>query len=347
MVALPDRTAFQGMRQQTVANARNLDSVAIAPPVSTAPPPRPEVDPAVRAPTPVDLYRTASDSYLNRLNSDQNYLSLMQQIQNLSAQLQNYVNNTYAPDLQRLQSLNNQANQYSMQQQQQLQTPQFKPAPPPPRPEVDPEEVRRGQQIMQPAPPQILPPPPKPEVDPKITIPQTFTPSVPTSTNTNMVVDPIRQPFVPKPPKPEVDPEIKIERVPDRKSTTDYEDFLRMTGGGPRPLVDFKPADTTGAKHSGQGVGGQGGLPSVTPIQGSGPQLIVDPLRPSKPADTTGAKHSGQGLGGRGGIPALPNRGPQMIVDPLRPAKEPTKRKAGMAPGQYSGINTNVRGLMR
>jgi hypothetical protein len=307
MVALPDRTAFQGMRQQTVANARNLDSVPIAPPVSVAPPPRPEVDPAVRAPTPVDLYRTASNSYLNRLNSDQNYLSLMQQMQNLGTQLQNYVNNTYAPDLQRLQSLQNQANQYSMQQQQ-LQTPQFKPAPPPPRPEVDPEEVRRGQQIPQPAPPQILAPPPKPEVDPEEKI---------------------------------------LTRVPDRKSTTAYEDFVRMTGGGGRPLVSFKPADTTGAKHSGQGLGGQGGLPSVKPIEGRRPQQIVDPIRPSKPADTTGAKHSGQGLGGQGGIPALPSIGPQMTVDPLRPAKEPTKRKAGMAPGQYSGINTNVRGLMR
>jgi hypothetical protein len=389
MVALPDRTAFQGMRQQTVANARNLDSVAIAPPVSTAPPPRPEVDPAVRAPTPTDLWRTASYSLNNRLNSDQNYLNLiqqnnqlsqflmvkqkqfllsrgisdpaelqprnmaefqnnprqpiideltqflnsqpeMQQLQNTTRQVTTYMNNTYGPDMQRLKELRDQEVLYQrqlyeqqtklpyQQQQQQLQTPQFKPAPPPPRPEVDPEEK----------------------------IPESFTPAVPTSTNTNMVVDPIRQPFVPKPVKPEVDPEEKILKVPDRKSTTDYEDFVRMTGGGGRPLVSFKPADTTGAKHSGQGVGGQGGLPSVTPIQGSGPQLIVDPLRPSKPADTTGAKHSGQGLGGRGGIPALPNRGPQMIVDPLRPAKEPTKRKAGMAPGQYSGINTNVRGLM-
>lgn len=327
MVALPDRTAFQGMRQQTVANARNLDSVAVAPPMSVAPPPRPQVDPAVRAPTPVDLYRTASNSYFNRLNSDQNYLSLMQQIQNLSAQLQNYVNNTYAPDLQRLQSLNNQANQYYMQQQQsQLQTPQFKPAPPPPRPEVDPAEVRRGQQILQPAPPQILAPPPKPEVDPEITIPQTFTPSVPTSTNTNMVVDPLVPPFVPKPPKPEVDPKIKIKRVPDRKSTTDYEDFLRMTGGGPRPLVDFKPADTTGAKHSGQGLGGQGGIPALPSI---GPQPVVDPIRqPFVPK------------------PPKPEVDPEKTIPNNTLVSKP-KRKAGMAPSQYSGINTNVRGLMR
>jgi len=268
VVALPDRTAFQGMRQQTVANARNLDSVAIAPPVSVAPPPRPEVDPAIRAPTPVDLYRTASNSYFNRLNSDQNYLSLMQQIQNLSAQLQNYVNNTYAPDLQRLQSLNNQANQYYMQQQQQLQTPQFKPAPPPPRPEVDPEEVRRGQQILQPAPPQILAPPPKPEVDPE----------------------------------------------------------EKILGG--RPLVSFKPADTTGAKHSGQGLGGQGGLPSVTPVQGSGPQPIVDPIRqPFVPK------------------PPKPEVDPEETIPNNTLVSRP-KRKAGMAPGQYSGINTNVRGLM-
>lgn len=325
MVALPDRTAFQGMRQQTVANARNLDSVAIAPPMSVAPPPRPQVDPAVRAPTPVDLYRTASNSYFNRLNSDQNYLSLMQQIQSLSAQLQNYVNNTYAPDLQRLQSLNNQANQYYMQQQQQLQTPQFKPAPPPPRPEVDPEEVRRGQQTLQPAPPQILAPPPKPEVDPEITRPQSVTPSVPTSTNTNMVVDPIRQPFVPK---PEVEPEVRVERVPDRKSTTAYEDFVRMTGGGGRPLIDVKPADTTGAKHSGQGLGGQGGLPSVTPVQGSGPQPIVDPIRqPFVPK------------------PPKPEVDPEVTIPNNTLVSRP-KRKAGMAPGQYSGINTNVRGLM-
>jgi hypothetical protein len=142
-----------------------------------------------------------------------------------------------------------------------------------------------------------------------------------------MVVDPIRQPFVPKPVKPEVDPEEKILKVPDRKSTTDYEDFVRMTGGGGRPLVS--PA----------------------------PPIAID---------TTGAKHSGQGIGGQGGIPALPNRGPQMIVDPIRqpfvpkplaPEVDPEenipntlvskpKRKAGMAPSQYGGINTNVRGLM-
>ncbi len=296
MVALPDRSAFQGMRQQTVANARNLDSVAIAPPVSTAPPPRPEVDPAVRAPTPVDLYRTDINSYFNRLNSDQNYLSLMQQIQNLSAQLQNYVNNTYAPDLQRLQSLNNQANQYSMQQQQ-----------------------------IQPAPPQILAPPPKPEVDPEEKIPESFTPSVPTSTNTNMVVDPIRQPFVPKPVKPEVDPEEKILKVPDRKSTTDYEDFVRMTGGGGRPLVDFKPADTTGAKHSGQGIGGQGGIPA---LPNRGPQMIVDPIRqPFVPK------------------PPKPEVDPEENI-PTNTLVSKPKRKAGMAPSQYGGINTNVRGLM-
>ena len=49
----------------------------------------------------------------------------------------------------------------------------------------------------------------------------------------------------------------------------------------------------------------------------------------------------------------------QPIVDPKRePYTPPTptsglmpnstkKRKAGMAPSQYSGVNTNVRGLMR
>jgi hypothetical protein len=333
MVALPDRTAFQGMRQQTVANARNLDSVAIAPPVSTAPPPRPEVDPAVRAPTPVDLYRTASNSYFNRLNSDQNYLSLMQQIQNLSAQLQNYVNNTYAPDLQRLQSLNNQANQYSQVQQQQQQLQQQIP--------FYGEQVQRRleeeqriktlnslqqrQEILQPAPPQILAPPPKPEVDPEEKIPESFTPSVPTSTNTNMVVDPIRQPFVPKPVKPEVDPEEKILKVPDRKSTTDYEDFVKMTGGGGRPLVDFKPADTTGAKHSGQGIGGQGGIPA---LPNRGPQMIVDPIRqPFVPK------------------PPKPEVDPEENI-PTNTLVSKPKRKAGMAPSQYGGINTNVRGLM-
>jgi len=384
MVALPDRTAFQGMRQQTVSNARNLDSVAIAPPVSTAPPPRPEVDPAVRAPTPVDLWRTANDSFNNRLNSDQNYLNLqqqsqqlsqslfakqkqfllsrgisnpmelqprnmaefqnnprqpiieelkqfinsqpeMQQLQNIGQQVSTYVNNTYAADLQRIQSLNNQASLYQQQLYDQQTIPSY--GEQAKRRQEERERMQQRQQAMQPAPPQILAPPPKPEVDPEEKIPESFTPAVPTSTNTNMVVDPIRQPFVPKPVKPEVDPEEKILKVPDRKSTTDYEDFVRMTGGGGRPLVS--PA----------------------------PPIAID---------TTGAKHSGQGIGGQGGIPALPNRGPQMIVDPIRqpfvpepvkPEVDPEenipntlvskpKRKAGMAPSQYGGINTNVRGLM-
>ena len=349
MVALPDRTAFQGMRQQTVANARNLDSVAIAPPVSTAPPPRPEVDPAVRAPTPTDLWRTANNSFNNRLNSDQNYLNLqqqsqqlsqsleakqrefllsrgisnpmelqprnmaefqnnprqpiieelrqfinsqpeMQQLQNIGQQVSTYINNTYAADLQRLRELRDQEALYQQQlydQQQQLQTPQFKPAPPPPRPEVDPEEVRQAQQIPSYAEQQQR------RLEERQRMQQR-----------QQILQPAPPQISPPPPKPEVDPEEKI--------------------SSERPQVSFKPADTTGAKHSGQGIGGQGGIPALPNRE---PQITVDPIR--QPLVTK---------------PVKPEVDPEENIPNTLVSKP--KRKAGMAPSQYGGINTNVRGLM-
>ena len=471
MVALPNRTAFQGMRQQTVANARNLDSVAIAPPVSTAPPPRPEVDPAVRAPTPIDLWRTANTSFNNRLNSDQNYSNLMQQnsqlsqslmakqkqfllsrgisdpmelqprnmaeiqnnprqpiieelrqflnsqpelqqLQNTRQQLTTYITSTYAPDLQRIRELNNQAIQYYQEQRRQQepqrgdkvyyidaqsdlnrdtlasqlyrqqqrqqqqnsalaaanaqrqlrglqdQTPttvrniygylpegltqeQFMRQV---RVNMDqqyrtPEQMREyfkplydfylKEKALEKAVAErvhpIVDPKVHPIVDPKrptTTVPKTITPIE--RPPVQPIVDPVREPFIPK---PEVDPEETF-RPPTQiqKPTT-------------QPIVDpkrpMKPADTTGARHSGQGLGGRGGLPSVKPIKGSGPKMIVDPIRPT----TSVPKHSGQGIGGQGGLPALQPPG-------LMP-KSPKKRKAGLAPSQYRGIDTNVRGLMR
>lgn len=471
MVALPNRTAFQGMRQQTVANARNLNSVAIAPPVSTAPPPRPEVDPAVRAPTPIDLWRTANTSFNNRLNSDQNYSNLMQQnsqlsqslmakqkqfllsrgisdpmelqprnmaeiqnnprqpiieelrqflnsqpelqqLQNTRQQLTTYITSTYAPDLQRIRELNNQAIQYYQEQRRQQepqrgdkvyyidaqsdlnrdtlasqlyrqqqrqqqqnsalaaanaqrqlrglqdQTPttvrniygylpegltqeQFMRQV---RVNMDqqyrtPEQMREyfkplydfylKEKALEKAVAErvhpIVDPKVHPIVDPKrptTTVPKTITPIE--RPPVQPIVDPVREPFIPK---PEVDPEETF-RPPTQiqKPTT-------------QPIVDpkrpMKPADTTGARHSGQGLGGRGGLPSVKPIKGSGPKMIVDPIRPT----TSVPKHSGQGIGGQGGLPALQPPG-------LMP-KSPKKRKAGLAPSQYRGIDTNVRGLMR
>ena len=471
MVALPNRTAFQGMRQQTVANAKNLDSVAIAPPVSTAPPPRPEVDPAVRAPTPIDLWRTANTSFNNRLNSDQNYSNLMQQnsqlsqslmakqkqfllsrgisdpmelqprnmaeiqnnprqpiieelrqflnsqpelqqLQNTRQQLTTYITSTYAPDLQRIRELNNQAIQYYQEQRRQQepqrgdkvyyidaqsdlnrdtlasqlyrqqqrqqqqnsalaaanaqrqlrglqdQTPttvrniygylpegltqeQFMRQV---RVNMDqqyrtPEQMREyfkplydfylKEKALEKAVAErvhpIVDPKVHPIVDPKrptTTVPKTITPIE--RPPVQPIVDPVREPFIPK---PEVDPEETF-RPPTQiqKPTT-------------QPIVDpkrpMKPADTTGARHSGQGLGGRGGLPSVKPIKGSGPKMIVDPIRPT----TSVPKHSGQGIGGQGGLPALQPPG-------LMP-KSPKKRKAGLAPSQYRGIDTNVRGLMR
>ena len=471
MVALPNRTAFQGMRQQTVANARNLNSVAIAPPVSTAPPPRPEVDPAVRAPTPIDLWRTANTSFNNRLNSDQNYSNLMQQnsqlsqslmakqkqfllsrgisdpmelqprnmaeiqnnprqpiieelrqflnsqpelqqLQNTRQQLTTYITSTYAPDLQRIRELNNQAIQYYQEQRRQQepqrgdkvyyidaqsdlnrdtlasqlyrqqqrqqqqnsalaaanaqrqlrglqdQTPttvrniygylpegltqeQFMRQV---RVNMDqqyrtPEQMREyfkplydfylKEKALEKAVAErvhpIVDPKVHPIVDPKrptTTVPKTITPIE--RPPVQPIVDPVREPFIPK---PEVDPEETF-RSPTQiqKPTT-------------QPIVDpkrpMKPADTTGARHSGQGLGGRGGLPSVTPIKGRGPKMIVDPIRPT----TSVPKHSGQGIGGQGGLPALQPPG-------LMP-KSPKKRKAGLAPSQYRGIDTNVRGLMR
>jgi hypothetical protein len=459
------------MRQQTVANARNLNSVAIAPPVSTAPPPRPEVDPAVRAPTPIDLWRTANTSFNNRLNSDQNYSNLMQQnsqlsqslmakqkqfllsrgisdpmelqprnmaeiqnnprqpiieelrqflnsqpelqqLQNTRQQLTTYITSTYAPDLQRIRELNNQAIQYYQEQRRQQepqrgdkvyyidaqsdlnrdtlasqlyrqqqrqqqqnsalaaanaqrqlrglqdQTPttvrniygylpegltqeQFMRQV---RVNMDqqyrtPEQMREyfkplydfylKEKALEKAVAErvhpIVDPKVHPIVDPKrptTTVPKTITPIE--RPPVQPIVDPVREPFIPK---PEVDPEETF-RPPTQiqKPTT-------------QPIVDpkrpMKPADTTGARHSGQGLGGRGGLPSVKPIKGSGPKMIVDPIRPT----TSVPKHSGQGIGGQGGLPALQPPG-------LMP-KSPKKRKAGLAPSQYRGIDTNVRGLMR
>ena len=176
---------------------------------------------------------------------------------------------------------------------------------------------------------------------PSTTVPKTITPIE--RPPVQPIVDPAREPFVPK---PEVDPS---ETLPPP---------TRVEKPTVRPIVDpkrpIKPADTTGVKHSGQGLGGQGGLPSVTPIKGSGPKMIVDPLRPT----TSVPKHSGEGIGGQGGIPAQPIGDPikintPTIVDPYAPTttglmpKSPKKRKAGLAPSQYRGIDTNVRGLMR
>ena len=134
----------------------------------------------------------------------------------------------------------------------------------------------------------------------------------------------------------------KRQRAPYTKPT-DAELRKGNTGSRVTPVQDRGPRRAvdpirTGAKHSGQGRGGRGGIPSVKPIKGSGPRMIVDPLRPSKPADTTGTKHSGQGRGGRGGIPAVASRGPQMIVDPLRPSKPATIR------AKHSGEGRGGRG---
>ena len=98
----------------------------------------------------------------------------------------------------------------------------------------------------------------------------------------------------------------KRQRAPYTKPT-DAELRKGNTGSRVTPVQDRGPRRAvdpirTGAKHSGQGRGGRGGIPSVKPIKGSGPRMIVDPLRPSKPA-TIRAKHSGEGRGGRGGIP--------------------------------------------
>lgn len=226
----------------------------------------------------------------------------------------------------------------------------------------------------------VQPPQQDPIVDPKrpsTTVPKTITPIE--RPPVQPIVDPVREPFIPK---PEVDPEetfrppTQIKTPPPRPTDTDPNNPYKIPMTGPTdpktpttPIGDpikidtptiidpkrpIKPADTTGAKHSGQGLGGRGGLPSVKPIKGSGPKMIVDPIRPT----TSVPKHSGEGIGGQGGIPALPNIGPQMIVDPLKPSKpaeqppglmpkSPKKRKAGLAPSQYRGIDTNVRGLMR
>ena len=212
----------------------------------------------------------------------------------------------------------------------------------------------------------VQPPQQDPIVDPKrpsTTVPKTITPIE--RPPVQPTVDPVREPFIPKPEvdpsetlppptrveKPTVRPIVDPKREPFKPNTPTSDD-KGMKVDPLRPTI--KLADTTGVKHSGQGLGGQGGLPSVTPIKGSGPKMIVDPLRPT----TSVPKHSGEGIGGQGGIPALPNRGPQMTVDPLRPSKpaeqppgimpkSPKKRKAGLAPSQYRGIDTNVRGLMR
>lgn len=98
----------------------------------------------------------------------------------------------------------------------------------------------------------------------------------------------------------------KRQRAPYTKPT-DAELRKGNTGSRVTPVQDRGPRRAvdpirTGAKHSGQGRGGRGGIPSVKPIKGSGSRMIVDPLRPSKPA-TIRAKHSGEGRGGRGGIP--------------------------------------------
>lgn len=248
-----------------------------------------------------------------------------QQIQNLVQQQNQYIQTNYGEEQKRLQDLQMQFNQ------QRRPVKSVQPIRNYTDPIVDP--LRPSTTVPKTITP-IERPPVQPIVDPKR---EFFTPDTPTSVDKGMVVDPLK-PIKAPPPNIIVDPK--------------------------RPI---KPADTTGAKHSGQGLGGQGGIPSIKPIKGSGPQPIVDPIRPSKPVDIAGAKHSGQGIGGQGGLPALPNKGPQLIVDPIRqpfvpepvkPEVDPEenipntlvskpKRKAGMAPSQYGGINTNVRGLMR
>ena len=298
MVALPDRTAFQGMRQQTVANARNLDSVAIAPPVSTAPPPRPEVDPAIRAPTPTDLWRTANNSFNNRLNSDQNYLNLQQQSQQLSQSLEakqrefllsrgisnpmelqprnmaEFQNNPRQPIIEELrQFINSQPEMQQLQnigQQVSTYINNTYAADLQRLRELRDQEALYQQQLY--------------DQQQQLQTPQ-FKPA-------------------PPPPRPEVDPEEKI--------------------SSERPQVSFKPADTTGAKHSGQGIGGQGGIPALPNRE---PQITVDPIR--QPLVTK---------------PVKPEVDPEENIPNTLVSKP--KRKAGMAPSQYGGINTNVRGLM-
>jgi hypothetical protein len=66
-----------------------------------------------------------------------------------------------------------------------------------------------------------------------------------------------------------------------------------VQGSGPKMMVDPK-RPTTRVRHSGQSKGGQGGLPALPSPVNTQPKL--------KPA-TIRARHSGQGIGGRGGIP--------------------------------------------
>jgi hypothetical protein len=126
----------------------------------------------------------------------------------------------------------------------------------------------------------------------------------------------------------------KRQRAPYTKPT-DAELRKGNTGSRVTPVQDRGPRRAvdpirTGAKHSGQGRGGRGGIPSVKPIKGSGPKMMVDPKRP-----TTRVRHSGQSKGGQGGLPALPS--PVNTQPKLKPATI-RARHSGQGIGGRGGI---------
>lgn len=147
---------------------------------------------------------------------------------------------------------------------------------------------------------------------------------------------------------------------PLRPSTTVSKTITPIERPPTQPIVDpkresFTP-DTPISDNKGMKVD------PLKPIERLPVQPIVDPKRESfTPATPTSVDK------GRVVDPSVPSGPPtitkqplpNLIVDPKRePYTPPTptsglmpnspkKRKAGMTPSQYSGVNTNVRGLMR
>jgi len=148
---------------------------------------------------------------------------------------------------------------------------------------------------------------------PSTTVPKTITPIE--RPPVQPIVDPKRESFTPD------QPDVIDDRAPDVKDpfrTPEIAAPTQIKQPPPNLIVDPKREAFTPD-------------PPTSVDKGR----VVDPLRPIKPASV------------------------QPIVDPKRePYTPPTptsglmpnstkKRKAGMAPSQYSGVNTNVRGLMR
>ena len=159
-------------------------------------------------------------------------------------------------------------------------------------------------------------PPVQPIVDPKR---EAFTPDTPTSVDKGRVVDPLK-PIEPLPVQPIVDPK-RESFTPATPTSVDkgmVVDPLRPTiTKQPPPLpTDLDPNNPYRVNPT-TGLGSPVG---IKPIKAPLPNLIVDPKREpyTPPTPTSGL---------------MPN--------------SPKKRKAGMTPSQYSGVNTNVRGLMR